>query len=118
MLGREAGRVEGIVKNVRVFIAADPAQRVDLKRAFHHVGIKSGEFKAADIERNPDFSQLLLQYRRQQTRCFLRSGLHRKMKTSAVFSTLVSSSVKQSVGSVRIAGVMHHVTAVSPVLRR
>src|SRR5208282_5365482 len=51
-LGRESVGMKGILENVRIFIAADPAQRIKLESAAGDVGKKSSELKRANVERN------------------------------------------------------------------
>ena len=70
--GRESVGVKGVLKNIRIFVAADPAQRINLESAAGDVGKKCGELEGADVERNAHISQLLLQHRSQQPRGFLR----------------------------------------------
>src|SRR5215472_8124517 len=48
MPGRKARGVKGIIKDVRIFIASDPAQGVKLEGSFLDVGVKCGKLKAAN----------------------------------------------------------------------
>ena len=43
-VGREFGGVEKVFEYVRVFVAADPAQRIELEQAVGDVGEESREF--------------------------------------------------------------------------
>jgi hypothetical protein len=42
--------VEGVIKDIGIFIAANPAQRVELEGSFQHVRIKRCKLKAADVQ--------------------------------------------------------------------
>ena len=57
---------------------------MNLVRAFGDVGEEGRELKAADVERDADLAQLLLQHRRQQARGLLRRSLHGDVKADAV----------------------------------
>ena len=48
-IGREFAGVEDVFEDVRVFIAADPAQRIELKEAVSDVGKESCELEGADV---------------------------------------------------------------------
>src|SRR4051794_37568277 len=44
-LRRKACGMKDVLENVRVFVSADPAQGIDLERAFDHIGIKRAKLK-------------------------------------------------------------------------
>src|ERR1035437_7777217 len=56
--GRSAGGGKNVFENVRILVAADPAQGEKLECAASDVGVVRSEFKAADIERDAHFTQL------------------------------------------------------------
>src|SRR5215475_7775621 len=76
MLGRKARGVKGVIEDVGILVAANPAERVELKRSFVHVGIKRSELETAYIQRYSHHAELLLQGRGQQSRGFDRRSLH------------------------------------------
>src|ERR1700678_4314736 len=115
-LGRESVGVKGILKNVGVFISANPAQGIKLKSATCDVGKKSSKLKGANIERDANVPQLLLQDRRQKAGRLFRGCLHRQVKTQAVASG-IPGGVQQLARFCWIVGVSCYVLVVSPALR-
>ena len=61
-LGGEAGSREDVAENIRLLVAADPAQRIHLKSSAGHVGVKRSVLGTAQIERDPHVGQLLLHH--------------------------------------------------------
>src|SRR5271157_6276084 len=59
-LWSEAVRTEDMLENVGIEVAPNPAQGMELVRAFGDVGEERGKFKAADVELDASLSQLLL----------------------------------------------------------
>ncbi len=84
-----------MLEDVGVFVAADPAQGKELERAASDVGVKRGEFKAADIERNAHFAQLLLENGGEQARGFLGRGLHVQVEAVTVLANGVSGLIEK-----------------------
>ena len=60
--------MKDVFEDVRVFVAADPAQGIKLEQAMGHVGEKGREFEGPDIERDFHLAQLLLQHGCHQPR--------------------------------------------------
>ena len=115
-VGRELGGVENIFEDVGIFVAADPAQGIELEEAVGHVGKESREFEGANIERDSHLPQLLLQHRRHQPRAFFGGRLHGEMKANAVHLG-ISSLLEQLAGAGGIVVVGGHVAVVGPALR-
>src|ERR1700751_1910919 len=51
---RKLLRVEDVFKNIRIFVAADPAQAVQLEQSVSNIGKEGREFKGANIECDSD----------------------------------------------------------------
>src|ERR1700687_1431861 len=83
---RESAGVKRGLKNIRVFIPADPTQRKKLESAAIDIRKKCSKLERANVERNAHIPQLLLQNRRQQARRLFGGRLHRQMKANAVVS--------------------------------
>ena len=58
--GRKFVGGERVLKNIGVFIPANPAQRIELKGALGHVGKEGGELVSTNVERDSHVAQLLL----------------------------------------------------------
>src|ERR1700694_2130890 len=86
--GRESVGVKRVLKNIRIFIPADPTQRIKLESAASDIRKKSSKLERANVERNAHIPQLLLEHRRQQSRGFLGGRLHRQVKADAVTSPI------------------------------
>src|SRR5262249_25121551 len=54
-VGRKPRRMEDVFKNIRIFVAADPAQTVQLEQSVSNIGKEGREFKGANIECDSDF---------------------------------------------------------------
>ena len=76
--------MEGVFENVRIFVPANPAQRIQLKLAVCDVSEECGKFKCPYVELYPDCAQLLLEYRYHQARVLIGRSLHDQMKTHAI----------------------------------
>ena len=99
-----------------IFVAADPAQGIELEEAVGYVGEESREFEGANIERDSHLPQLLLQHRRHQARAFFGGRLHGEMKANAVHLR-ISRLLEQLAGAGGIVVIGRHVAVVSPALR-
>ena len=104
--GRKAARSEDGFKNIGILVTADPAQRIKLEGAFDHVGIKGGELKGADVERDAHLAQLLLQDGGKQASGFFSGGLHGEMKANTAGSGAVSGLVEKLPGKRGIVGIV------------
>src|SRR5208283_2318589 len=58
--GREAVGSKDVLENVRIQVAADPAQGMELVRAFRNIGEERRKFQTAYVELDTSRSQLLL----------------------------------------------------------
>ena len=99
-----------------IFVAADPAQRIDLEEAVGHVGKKSRKFESANIERDSYLAQLLLQYRRHQPGALFGGRLHGEVEADAVYFRIFRL-LEQLAGTGGIMVIGRHVAVVSPALR-
>ena len=72
------------IKNIGIFVAANPAQPIELKRTMGHVGKESSEFEAANVERDANLAQLLLNDGDHQPRVFVGGRLHRNVEAYTV----------------------------------
>src|SRR5881398_2170546 len=82
-----------------------------------HVLEKSRELIGADIERDADFSQLLLKDSCHQACTFFGRSFHGEMKAHAVYFR-ISRLAQQLPRPLRIVFVMGHIAVVSPALGR
>src|SRR5664279_1912186 len=114
---REAVGVEGVFKDIRIFIAPNPAQRVELKCAACHVRKKGCGLKSTNIQRNTHIPKLLLQYCRQQTSGFFGRCLHGEMKADAIMGG-IPCSIKNLTSGFGIVRISDYVSIVRPALRR
>src|SRR5258708_14277240 len=89
--GRESVGVKGVFKNIRVFVPADPAQRIKLESAARDIRKKCSELEGANVDRNTHIPQLLLQHRGQQPGGLFGGCLHRQVKANAVSSPAPSA---------------------------
>src|SRR5712691_8640185 len=114
---RKLGGMKCVLEDVRVFVAADPAQGIKLVRAAGHVGKEGGEFKCTDVERNAYVAQLLLQDGCDQTRGFLGGSLHDQVKSDVVDWAIAGGieNLPRALGIVLVRG---HIRVVRPTLRR
>ena len=77
-------RVEDVVENIGIVVRAHPAKRVELKASVRDVGIKRGEFKRPQLERDSDALPLIGQRFGQKPRGFIRGSFQRQMQSHAV----------------------------------
>ena len=106
-----------IFENIGIFIAADPAQSIHLKRSVLHIGEKRRKLKAADIERNSHLSQLLLHDGDHHARVGISRSLHGDVKAHPIHRG-ISRRVEQLPGLLRVMFVGRNVAVVSPALHR
>ena len=60
--------MENGVEDVRILVAANPSERIELKCASADISQERRCLKGPNVERNADLPQLLLQNRREQAR--------------------------------------------------
>jgi hypothetical protein len=107
-----------VAENVRLLIAADPAERVHLEGAACDIRIESGELVAAQIQSNADSGKLLLQHGSQKSGSLVGAGFHREMETNAVRASRVTGFIEQPVRADRIVIVLVYLAGKGPMLRR
>src|SRR6266478_2386062 len=99
------------VKDVRVLIAPDPTQSVELKGAVNYIGEKRRRLEAADVQNNSDLAQLLLHDCDHQP-CALDGGsFHGDVKTHAI-SERIAGRVKQRPSFIGVVIVGRNVSVV------
>ncbi len=114
-LGRKAVGIEYQVKDVRVLVSANPAQRINLKLAARDIRKKSCRFKTANIEDNAHLGQLLLKNRRHQPRTLFRGRFHREMETDAILRR-ITGFIQQVPGPCRIVVIADRIAVIGPTL--
>ncbi len=115
-VGRELGGVKKIFEDVGVFVASDPAQRIELEEAVGHVGEKGREFEGTNIECDSYLPQLLLQHGRHQARALLGGRFHGEVKAHTVYLA-ITRLLEQLAGARGIVVIGRHVAVVGPALR-
>src|SRR5262249_46342683 len=113
--GGKLGRVERILEDVWVLVAADPAQGIQLKGTLSHICKKRRKLERPDVQHNPDIAQLLLHDCGHQARPFIRGRLYREVKAHSV-DWSVSRFIQQLVGPRRIVVVVRNLVSVGPAL--
>src|SRR5438105_15471908 len=113
---REFRRVEGVLKDIGIFVAADPAQGIKLVSSADHVGKESGKFEGADVESNSNVAQLLLQHCDKEASALFGRSLHGEVKADSIHCT-VASCIQKFSRAFRIVLVAGDIAVIGPALR-
>ena len=109
--------MKNVFEDVRIFVAADPAQGIKLKRSMGRRRKKKCEFEGANVERDADIPQLLLQHGSHEPSALLGRRLHGEMKTNAIHLR-IARLLQQLPGARRIVIIGRHVAVIGPTFRR
>ena len=93
--------MKDVVENVRVLVASDPAQRVELERAAGNVRKKRCRLECSNVQRDTYFPQLLLENRSQQASALFSGSLHGEMKPNSI-DWRIAGRIEQLTGAWRI----------------
>src|SRR5579863_2992130 len=109
--------MKDVLKNIRVFVASNPTQSVQLISAARDVGKESRKLIGTNVQGDAYVAQLLLQHSRDQSRIFIRRGLQGEMESHTIHRG-ISGLLKQLPAPLRIVVVARHVAVVRPTFRR
>src|SRR5450631_4416205 len=114
---RQAMGVVGVAEDVRVLIAALPAQGVHLEGSASDVGIEAGELKAADVESYAYLSQFLLQNHGEQAAGLVCRRFEGDVEADSVCIAGESGLVEQGIGAVGRVFVAREIRIPGPMIR-